>query len=422
MNPLIHLKQTIPLLLIPLGIVCFALLPSAQSVTPAPDGAYPNGNTAEGGSALLSLTTGGFDTAIGAAALLSDTTGSSNTAVGANSLRLLTTGSGNTAMGTNALFNNNANNNTAVGGNALFSNTGGEDNVAVGNGALSSNANSGGNTAIGFQALRSNDGGGLNTAVGYQALLSNKIGSGNTATGSAALQRNRRTGNTANGYSALAFNVTGSNNTAAGAGALSSFTGDNNTALGVTAAFENIGSNNLDIDNQGVAGDNSTIRIGTPVSFDVFNGGVHLPHTRTFIAGIRGRTTANANAVPVLIDSAGQLGTASSSRRFKNEIKPMNKTSEAIFALKPVTFHYKSDNTGTPQFGLIAEEVAKVNPDLIVRDENGEIYTVRYDAVNAMLLNEFLKEHRKVQELEANTAKQQKQIEALTAGLQKVSA
>jgi hypothetical protein len=135
----------------------------------------------------------------------------------------------------------------------------------------------------------------------------------------------------------------------------------------------------------------------------------------------------------VLIDSAGQLGTASSSRRFKKEIKPMDKASEAILALKPVTFHYKSDKTGTAQFGLIAEEVAAVNPDLVVRDDNGEIYTVRYDAVNAMLLNEFLKEHRKVEEQEATItqlkkdfvatiAEQQKQIEALNAGLQKVSA
>jgi len=155
-----------------------------------------------------------------------------------------------------------------------------------------------------------------------------------------------------------------------------------------------------------------------------------------FIGGIRGVTTQNADAIPVLIDSAGQLGTISSARRFKNEITPMDKASEAILALKPVTFHYKSDKSGTPQFGLIAEEVAEVNPDLVVRDENGEIYTVRYDAVNAMLLNEFLKEHRTVQEQKAlvtqlksavekqetANAQQQKQIEALSEGLQKVSA
>jgi len=155
-----------------------------------------------------------------------------------------------------------------------------------------------------------------------------------------------------------------------------------------------------------------------------------------FIGHIRGVTTTQNNAIPVLIDSLGQLGTVSSSRRFKKEIKPMDKASDAILALKPVTFHYKSDSKDTPQFGLIAEEVAAVNPDLVVRDQNGDIYTVRYDAVNAMLLNEFLKEHRKLQEQEATiallkstdekreatTAKQQKQIEALTAGLQKVSA
>jgi hypothetical protein len=155
-----------------------------------------------------------------------------------------------------------------------------------------------------------------------------------------------------------------------------------------------------------------------------------------FIGNIRGKTTANADAIQVMIDSAGQLGTASSSRRFKHEIRTMDNASEAILGLKPVAFHYKSDATSTPQFGLIAEEVAEVNPDLVVRDENGEIYTVRYEAVNAMLLNEFLKEHRKVQEQEVTIAQlkstlakketidahQQEQIEALTAGLQKVSA
>jgi hypothetical protein len=145
-----------------------------------------------------------------------------------------------------------------------------------------------------------------------------------------------------------------------------------------------------------------------------------------FINNIRGKTTLFNDAIPVVIDSEGQLGTMSSSRRYKKEIQPMDKASEAILALKPVTFHYKSDNTNTSQFGLIAEEVAKVNPDLVVRDQNGVIYTVRYDAVNAMLLNEFLKEHCKVEQLkkdfESKVAEQQQQIEALTAGLQKVSA
>ena len=158
-------------------------------------------------------------------------------------------------------------------------------------------------------------------------------------------------------------------------------------------------------------GDADTIRIGRPAI-----------QNRIFIAGIRRVTTGVANAVPVLIDSAGQLGTMSSSLLFKKEIKPMDRASEAILALKPVTFHYKSDKTGTPQFGLIAEEVAEVNPDLVVRDENGEVYTVRYDAVNAMLLNEFLKEHREVAELKSTVAEQRKGMEAMAAQLKEQAA
>ena len=169
------------------------------------------------------------------------------------------------------------------------------------------------------------------------------------------------------------------------------------------------GSNNIDIGNEGVGNESATIRIGAA-------------QTKTFVAGIRGKTTGIADAIPVLVDSAGQLGTMSSSRRFKNEIKPMDNASEAILALKPVTFHYKSDKNRAAQFGLIAEEVAAVNPDLVVHDDKGEIYTVRYDAVNAMLLNEFLKEHQKVEEQGAMIAKQQHQIEALMAGLQRVAA
>jgi predicted ribosome quality control (RQC) complex YloA/Tae2 family protein len=167
---------------------------------------------------------------------------------------------------------------------------------------------------------------------------------------------------------------------------------------------------NIDIGNPGVATESSTVRIGTAGT-----------QTKTFIAGIRGVTTANANAIPVLIDSAGQFGTISSSREFKSEIKPIGKASEAILALKPVTFHYKSDKTGTPQFGLIAEEVAEVSPDLIVRDEKGEIYTVRYDAVNAMLLNEFLKEHHKVEELESAVAQLTARLKEQDSKIQRVS-
>src|SRR5437763_1314034 len=211
-------------------------------------------------------------------------------------------------------------------------------------------------------------------------------------------------GNTAEGDGALSSVTTGFSNTANGSSALfSNTTGSSNIALGVSAG-QNLttGNNNIDIGNPGVAAEANTIRIGTVGT-----------QTKTFIAGISG---AGVTGVAVKVNAAGQLGTAPSSERFKDAIKPMDKASEAVLALKPVTFHYKKelDPDGTPQFGLIAEEVAKVNPDLVARDDQGKIYTVRYDAVNAMLLNEFLKEHSKVEELK-------KQVERLTAGLQKVS-
>ena len=318
----------------------------------------------------------------GPGALFSLTTGTDNTAVGSQALFGLTTGVQNTAVGAQALFNNVANRNTAEGFRALINNTTGTSNTANGVNALLRNVTGGFNTAIGFSALEDNNGS-VNTALGVNALQHNT-------------------------------------------------TGNDNIALGVNAGlFLTTGSDNIDIANAGVAGESSTIRIG--------NSNI-AGQNRAFIVGIRGVTTGNADAVPVLIDSAGQLGTAGSSRRFKKEIKPMEQASEAILSLKPVTFHYKSDKTDTPQFGLIAEEVAGVSPDLVVRDKNGEIYTVRYDAVNAMLLNEFLKEHRKVEEqqatitqlesavaqqeknFQATAAQQQQQIEALTTGLQKVNA
>jgi hypothetical protein len=312
----------------------------------------------------------------------------------------------------------------ASGSQALQNNTTGFRNTAAGFSALFSNTIGFKNTAIGLQSLYSNTTGNTNTATGVQSLYSNTTGGENTANGYLALFGNT-TGlyNTAIGARALYVNMIGNNNTAVGDNALvSNFLGNNNIALGVDAgAAITDGEFNIDIGNIGVFDESNTIRIGDS------------NQSTCFIAGIRGVTTQNADAIPVLIDSAGQLGTASSSRRFKKEIKRMDKTSEAILELTPVTFQYKSDTKDTLQFGLIAEDVAAVNPDLVVRDKNGEIYTVRYDAVNAMLLNEFLKEHRKVEEqqatiselrkeLEANAARQQKQIEALTAGLQKVSA
>jgi hypothetical protein len=306
--------------------------------------------------------------------------------------------------------------NTAEGQNALFSRTTGVWNTAVGAFSLYSDATANGNTGVGINTLRHNVNGDSNTAVGLNALFFNDGGPTN-GTGSE---------NTALGAYALFQNTTGSNNTALGGSALSRSVGSQNTAVGDNALVNsNLGGGNTAVGESAgynITTANNVICIGAYVAgADVDNS--------CFIGNIREVATVNANAIPVVIDSAGQLGTASSSRRFKKEIKPMDKASEAILALKPVTFHYKSDKANSPQFGLIAEEVAKVNPDLVVHDEKGEIYTVRYDAVNAMLLNEFLKEHkafleeqRKMAEQGAIIAKQQKQIEALTAGFQRVSA
>jgi hypothetical protein len=279
---------------------------------------------------------------------------------------------------------------------------------------------------------------GFNTAEGEDALFSLTTGVGNTANGAFALFHNT-TGdfNTANGWSALSDNQTGRDNTAMGEEALSfNTTGGQNTAIGVDALADNTtgssnialgnqagvvlttGDNNIDIGNKGVKAEANTIRIGTKET-----------HTATFIAGISGKTASGG--VAVYVNANGKLGTTVSSARFKEQIKPMDKASEAIHALKPVTFRYKQelDPEGIPQFGLLAEQVEKVNPDLVARDDQGKVYTVRYDAVNAMLLNEFLKEHRKGQEqdatiadLKSTIAEQQKQIEALIAGLRKVSA
>ena len=231
--------------------------------------------------------------------------------------------------------------------------------------------------------------------------------------------------NTATGFAALQINTTGNFNTAHGwASFLSNETGSLNTALGAAAGNLTTGDNNIDVGNVGVAAEANTIRIGTVVEVtDPFPPNlVHPVHTATYIAGISGQTASGG--VAVHINSDGKLGTLTSSARFKTEIKAMHKASEAILALKPVTFRYKRDIDlkGTPQFGLVAEDVQKVNPDLVARDADGEVYTVRYEAVNAILLNEFLKEHHKNEEQGAAIARQQKQIEALTTGLQKVSA
>jgi hypothetical protein len=289
-------------------------------------------------------------------------------------------------------------NNTAFGDGALENNQGSND-TAFGHSALRKNIFGRQNTATGAFALNKNDLGEENTATGFQALLENGTGSRNTATGQSALQHNERgRDNTATGLAALYRNTFGERNTATGFQALyNNTTGSFNVALGAGAG-------------NGVITANDVICIGRAVN------GVNVSGT-CFIGNIRGVTTQNANALPVVIDGAGQLGTVASSERFKKDIAIMGQASEGILSLRPVTFHYKTDGDHTPQFGLIAEEVAKVNPALVLPDKEGKPYTVRYDAVNAMLLNEFLKEHRKVEKLEAMVAQQHKDFEAALADL-----
>jgi hypothetical protein len=313
-----------------------------------------------------------------------------------------------------ALFSNTTgNNNTATGQGALFINTTGSNNTATGQGALASN-NASANTANGAQALNNNTTGIQNTATGYSGLQANTSGSDNTANGFQALRSNT-TGNdnTASGGSALNQLTTGSTNTAEGQGALRRLTtGSNNIAVGFNAGFNlTTENNNIDIGNTSLAGDANVIRLGK----------VGTQNT-TFIAGISGKTVANG--VGVLINPSGQLGTILSSERFKENIRPMDKASEAILALKPVTFRYKRelDRDGIPQFGLVAEEVEKVSPDLVARDAEGKVYTVRYEAVNAMLLNEFLKEHRKNEEQEKTIAELKSGMTALAATMKEQAA
>ncbi len=561
------MKTGIPPVLMTFALVCLALAQNTQAVNPPPDGGYPGGNTAEGQSALLSLSSGTYNSAIGVFSLLSDTTGSANTAVGAGTLLANGSGNNNTATGAGALLNNTIGaGNIANGAFALFNNSTGSGNIAIGyqaglslttgnnnidignigfatesntirigdpaihagvfiagiiamnpatpnqavlvnpatgqlgsadiasfgvvstspeNTAVGDQAlvsNTGAyNTAIGFQSLFSNTSAENNTAVGAEALLTN-TGPNNTAVGTAALfsnqgNPNNGTGafNNAVGANSLFFNTTGSSNNAVGESALlSNITASANTAIGDVAlanndssglgqagantavgagalfsnvdgdsnnavGFDALGSNTIGIRNNAVGFDalannisgSNNIAIGDSAGQNVTTAGNVIciganvaganVSSSCYIGSIFGETSSGGAAVFIAPD--GKLGTVTSSRRFKDEIKPMEEASEALFALKPVTFRYKKeiDAAGTSQFGLVAEEVEKVNADLVVRDKEGKPYSVRYDQVNAMLLNEFLKAHQRMEEQGATIAKQQKQIEALTAGLQKVS-
>src|SRR6516225_4453108 len=312
----------------------------------------------------------------------------SNTAEGDNALLTLTTGA----------------NNTAIGFDALVSNTTGDFNTAIGFGALGSNATGGFNTAEGSGALLLNSTGNSNTANGHNSLFHNTTGFQNVAAGFQALLSNT-TGNhnTADGDNALVHNTTGTLNTAVGGHALDqNITGSSNVALGFQAGFNITGSGNVCIGQNifGLAGESNVTRVGNIGS------------------------TAQANGVFVTVGAGGKLGFQVSSRRYKDDIKPMDKASEALFALKPVSFRYKReiDPARSPDFGLVAEDVATVNPDLVARDEEGKIVTVRYQAVNAMLLNEFLKEHKKVEEQEKTIVELKSGMIALAATVKEQAA
>jgi hypothetical protein len=343
-----------------LGIICLAFLSKARAVNPPPDGFYPGFTTAEGQNALFSLTTGSANTAVGWRSLFSDTTGSFNTGVGAGVLLL-----------------NTANENTGFGAAALLFNT---------TGTL--------NTAVGSAALLGNSMGNFNTATGHQALSSNTTGDANTANGDRALNLNTEgTNNTAIGYEALILNDIGNDNTAVGTTAGRDITGSGNVCIGEGTYGEAGVSNRTYIRNVNTL-------------------------TQNFSAGVNDYVTVRL--------SDGRLGHTAvvSSQRYKQNIKPLAAASEGLYALKPVSFRLKKefDPTQALGFGLIAEEVEKVDPALVYRNDRGQVESVRYEMVNAMLLNEFLKEHRKNEEQQATIARQQKQIEALAAGLQKVSA
>jgi len=351
--------------------------PNAFGVSPPPDGGYPGGNTAEGQNALFSLTTGGYNTAIGFLSLRSNQTNNLNTAVGAGTL-LANTADANTAIGAGALLSNGSGTlNTANGAFALFSNTTGGDNTAIGFKALFSNVGGFDNNAFGYRALESHMANDHNNAFGVAALLNDHSGISNTAIGDAAMEQN----------------VSGVNNTAVGDSALALSTGNGNTAIGVSAGVNVTTASNV-------------ICVGT------FGANVD---NSCYVGNIYGAMIDPATATLVGVDSTGKVGTMSSSQRFKHDIQPIDRASEAILKLKPVTFHYKTDARNTPCYGLIAENVAETSPDLVIRDKEGKPYSVRYDQVNAMLLNEFLKEHRKVEQQEFTITQLKNEIQAIVA-------
>ena len=393
------MSRTIPLV----ALLAFFLQTTAawSAAPPNPTDSDANGNTAGGTDALDALTTGLSNTAFGYHGLVSNTGGSFNTAVGALALSHNTTGNQNTACGRSALrFNTDGINNTASGAFALYSNTSGGLNTASGVSALLNNTTGSRNTAVGYQALSSNTTASDNTATGT-ALGSNTTGSKNTASGAGALGSNTIGNfNTASGGFALQGNISGIKNTALGYEALTDSTGDKNIAIGFQAGADLVsGNNNIYIGNSGAANESLTIRLGTN-------------QTRTFIAGI---APTNVNGVAVMIDANGQLGVALSSARYKRDIAPLGARSAALFQLRPVSFAYHDDAPGITQYGLIAEEVAVVYPELVTHTLTGEVQSVRYQELIPLLLNELQRQHRDIRHRQQAMERQQRELSELRA-------
>jgi hypothetical protein len=371
-----------------------------ENVTPNPDG---NNNSAFGDTALQFNTTGQWNTGIGSEALQYNTSGFANSALGYNALNMNTFGNYNTGCGFATLQNNTVGSyNTAHGSGALFANTTGNNNTASGFDSLYANTSGGYNTAVGYLALEAGTTGSYTTAVGAFALQANTTGGFNTGFGAYALIANTTgSGNTAFGYAGLRSMTTGSNNIGFGYQTLYlDTTGSNNIAMGYQGGYYPLsGSNNIEIGSKGAFADTDLIRIGTQGT-----------QTKAYIAGI---SNAQITGAAVYVSSTGQLGVLASSERYKTSITSLGSDTEKLMELRPVRFHLKTDPNGAVQYGLIAEEVDKVYPELVIRDDSGKVQGVRYDELAPMLLNEMQKQQRTIEAQNAHAAAQDHEIQDL---------
>lgn len=371
-----------------------------ENVTPNPDG---NNNSAFGDTALQFNTTGQWNTGIGSEALQYNTSGFANSALGYNALNMNTYGNYNTGCGFATLQNNTVGSyNTAHGSGALFENTTGNNNTSSGFDSLYSNTTGSDNATVGYLSLYSNVSGSYTTAVGSHALYANTTGGYNTGFGAYALVANTTgSGNTGFGYAGLRSMTTGSENTGFGYQSLYyDSTGSNNIALGYQSAYYVLtGSNDIEIGSAGSPGDNNVIRLGTEGT-----------QKTTYIAGISGSQVTGA---AVYVTSSGQLGVLASSERYKTAITPLGSDTDKLMQLRPVRFHLKTDPEGAVQYGLIAEEVDKVYPELVIRDASGKIQGVRYDELAPMLLNEWQKQQRTIAAQNLHTVAQDQEIRDL---------